>query len=172
MPLSLYDVTIASYLQTLEGMLGVLAKGADHFAAEGIDPAEVVATRLYPDMATFHFQVTSMNHHSGAALKAFRSGEFRPPKYDHCGYEELQAMTAANLEELRGEKREEIDALAGNKLVFKIGGNEIPFTTENFALSFSLPNFYFHATTTYDILRMKGVQIGKMDFMGPMRAGA
>ena len=56
-------------------------------------------------------------------------------------------------------------------MIFKIGGNEIPFTTENFVMSFSLPNFYFHATTAYDLLRQKGVPIGKMNFLGPMRMG-
>ena len=55
--------------------------------------------------------------------------------------------------------------------MFKIGGNELPFTNENFVQSFSLPNFYFHATTAYDILRMKGVPIGKLDFLGAMKMG-
>ena len=66
---------------------------------------------------------------------------------------------------------ETINALAGKTVIFKLGANEMPFTAENFALSFSLPNFYFHATTAYDILRMKGVEIGKMDFLGKMRIG-
>lgn len=52
---------------------------------------------------------------------------------------------------------------------FKAGSFELPFIAENFVLSFSLPNFYFHATTAYDILRMSGVPLGKMDFLGPMR---
>ena len=52
-----------------------------------------------------------------------------------------------------------------------MGSTKIPFTAQNFALSFSLPNFYFHATTAYDILRMKGVKLGKMDFLGAMAAG-
>ena len=80
-------------------------------------------------------------------------------------------MTAATLHELKAQSREEIDTLGDGKVVFKIGGNEIPFTAENFALSFSLPNFYFHATTLYDILRLHGVPLGKRDFLGKLRIG-
>ena len=73
-------------------------------------------------------------------------------------------------------KLESVDAsaindLANGKVVFKMGGNELPFTTENFVLTFSLPNLFFHATTTYDLLRMKGVPLGKMDYLGQMRMG-
>jgi len=81
-------------------------------------------------------------------------------------------MTTETLEALQSKSRDEIDALAEGKVVFKMGSTKIPFTAQNFALSFSLPNFYFHATTAYDILRMKGVKLGKMDFLGAMAAGA
>jgi hypothetical protein len=172
MSVSFYDLTIGSYVQILEAAVGFLQKGADHFADEGIDLAEIVQTRLIDDMLDFHFQVTSMTHHSLGAVHAYQSGEFRPPSYEKCGYADLQALTRKSLDELKGHSREEIEALAGNKVVFKLGGNEIPFNAENFALSFSLPNFYFHTTTAYDILRMKGVPLGKRDFMGKMKVGA
>ncbi|HXJ33802.1 MAG TPA: DUF1993 family protein, partial [Candidatus Eisenbacteria bacterium] len=63
----------------------------------------------------------------------------------------------------------EVNALQGKDVVFQLRDFKLPFTAEGFLLSFSLPNFYFHATTAYDILRMKGVPIGKRDYMGPMR---
>jgi hypothetical protein len=66
---------------------------------------------------------------------------------------------------------ETVNGWAGKTLTFKLGSNEIPFTAENYVLSFSLPNFYFHATTTYDVLRMKGVPLGKRDYIGAMRMG-
>ena len=172
MTVSFYDLTVGTYLRTVEATANVLAKGADHCKAEGIDPADIVAARLYPDMANFHFQVTSVTHHSLGAVNGYKSGEFRPPKYDDCDYAALQAMTATTLETLQAQSREEIEALADGKVVFKMGGMEIPFTAVNFALSFSLPNFYFHATTAYDILRSKGAPLGKMDFLGNMAAGA
>ena len=62
-----------------------------------------------------------------------------------------------------------INALEGGSMVFEMGDRKIPFTTEDFLMSFSLPNFYFHAATTYDILRMKGAPLGKRDFMGRLR---
>lgn len=172
MSISFYDLTVGTYLQIVGAATGFLQKGADHCAAEGIDPAEIVETRLVPDMANFHFQVTSFHHHSLGAVEAFKSGEFRPPDYPACGYPELQTMIQQTLDELQAQSRDEIEALADGKVVFRIGEREIPFTAVNFALSFSLPNFYFHATTAYDILRMKGVPIGKRDFLGAMKAGA
>lgn len=172
MSVSLYDLSIGSYTQIVEAMLGVMKKGAEHCKAEGVDLAEVVATRLYPDMANFHFQVTSLTHHSLGAIEGLKSGSFGPPAYPDCGYSELQAMTEKTLAELRAQKPDEIEALAGGQVVFRLGDNEIPFTAENFVLSFSMPNFYFHATTAYDILRSKGVPLGKRDFLGAIRAGA
>ena len=65
-----------------------------------------------------------------------------------------------------------MDALAGRDVIFQMRDRKVPFTAENFLLSFSLPNFYFHATTAYDILRTKGVPLGKRDFLGRMRIKA
>ena len=64
-----------------------------------------------------------------------------------------------------------MDALAGNAMYFRMGDFELPFTAESFVMSFALPNFYFHATTAYDMLRIAGVPLGKMDFLGQMRLG-
>ena len=105
-------------------------------------------------------------------IEALSSGEFAPPmhafnhKPTEDDFERLIAVTKESVAFMHGQSADEIDDLAGKTIVFKLGANEMPFTTENFVLSFSLPNFYFHATTAYDILRMKGVKIGKMDFLG------
>ena len=112
MSTSFYDLTVGSYLQIVEAATGVLQKGADHFAAEGIDLDEIVEARLTPDMANFHFQVTSACHHSRGAIEAFKSGAFSPPDYPACGYAELQAMTADALASLKAESRDAIEALA------------------------------------------------------------
>jgi hypothetical protein len=71
--------------------------------------------------------------------------------------------------ELEGLDRGEIDALVGKDMAFGLGERKLPFVAEDFVLSFSLPNLYFHATTAYDILRNKGVPLGKRDFMGALR---
>ncbi len=80
-----------------------------------------------------------------------------------------EARSATRARRCRKLSRESVDALQGKDVVFQFGDRKMPFTAENFLLSFSLPNFYFHATTAYDMLRMKGVPIGKRDFMGMPR---
>ena len=81
----------------------------------------------------------------------------------------LQALVADTVTELKKLTPESVDALSGKEIVFEFGEIELPFAAEDFILSFALPNFYFHAVTAYDILRMRGVPLGKADFMGPIR---
>jgi len=170
---SFHEVSIDSYLQVLEGVAGVLDKGASHAAEAGIDLQQVVMTRLRDDMMPFHFQVVSVAHHSWGAIQGFREGCFSPPSFElDKAYADLQSLVAEARDRLAAVDRAEVEALAEKSIIFKLGKREIPFTNRNFLLSFSLPNFYFHATTTYDILRMLGVPLGKMDFIGPMRIGA
>ena len=173
MSTSLYDLTIGSYTQILASAVGYLEKGKSHFQETGIDLQDVVETRLYENMADFHFQVISLNHHSTKTVAALSTGEFNPPiGYEPRDYDGLLQMTTDSLAELNSKSAEEINALADGNITFKMGSTEMPFTSRNFVLSFSLPNFYFHATTAYDILRMKGVKIGKMDFLGSMKIGS
>ena len=170
MAISLYDISVANYLQVLGSTTAVLAKGAEYASANDLDLAEIVATRLRPDMQPFRFQVVSVFHHSLGAIKGIKQRVFSPPPaMPDLDYAGLQALVADASAELQTIPREEIDALEGKAMKFKIRDFEIPFTAENFVLSFSLPNFYFHATTSYDILRIAGVPLGKMDFLGAMR---
>jgi hypothetical protein len=163
---------VGSYLQVLEGVAGVLDTGASHAAETGLDLQEVVMTRLREDMMPFHFQVVSVAHHSWGAMQGMQKGSFSPPSFDlDRDYAGLQAVVAEAREGLAGLDKAEVDALAEKSVVFKLGKRELPFTNQNFLLSFSHPNFYFHATTTYDILRMLGAPLGKMNFLGPMKVG-
>jgi hypothetical protein len=172
MATSLYDLSIGSYLQTLGGAVTFLEKGATHIAQQGIDPAEIVSTSLYQDMAPFHFQAVCIVHHSLGAINGMRQGEFGPPAgFGELDYAGLQKLVADALDELKGLDAHDVNQLAGGEVIFKLGETQIPFTNENFVMSFSLPNLYFHATTAYDILRQKGVPLGKRDFLGPMRMG-
>jgi hypothetical protein len=171
-PLSFHKASVGSYLQVLNGVAGFLDKGASHASEAGLDLQEIVMTRLRDDMMPFHFQVVSVAHHSWGAMQGMQKGEFNPPSFElDKDYAGLQALVAEAIEGLSGLDEAEVEALADQSLVFKLGKRELPFTNENFLLSFSLPNFYFHATTTYDILRQLGVQLGKMDFLGQMKVG-
>lgn len=173
MPITFYDASVNSYLQILEGVTGVLNKGAVYAAEKGIDPQEFVTTRLKEDMMPLHFQLVSVAHHSWGAIQGMQQGSFSPPSFeldmDYAGLQSVVANAQARLAELEAAA---IESLAGGSMVFKLGKRELPFTNQNFLLSFSLPNFYFHATTTYNILRMLGVPLGKMDYLGKMKMGA
>ncbi len=173
MAISLYDLSVGTYRQITGAVSGFMDKGATHFAEQGIDTGEVVNTSLYPNMANFHFQAVCVVHHSVGALKGIQAGVFEPPAgYPETDYAGLQKLVADAHDELGSFSADDVNALTGKPVTFKLGANEIPFIAENFIQSFSLPNFYFHATTAYDILRTKGVPIGKRDFMGQLRVGA
>ena len=170
MTISFYDASVATYLQTLGGVANVLEKAKAHAADGGMDLDTIVNYRLREDMLSFTFQIVSVWHHSMGAIKGIREGLFQPPpNLGPQDYGQLQGLVAEAIESLSAESREDIDALSGQSLIFKLSENEIPFTSDNFVLSFSLPNFYFHATTAYDILRINGVPLGKMDYLGAIR---
>ena len=167
MAFSLYDATVANYLQILGAVGGFLDKSLAHFHDKGIDPAEVVETRLAPDMLPFRFQIVSVAHHSRGAIEATRTGTFVPPSgKPDLDYAALQALVAGAHGELSTLTPEAVNALLGRDVTFKVGDRALPFTAEGFLMSFSLPNFFFHATTAYDILRHKGAPLGKRDFVG------
>jgi hypothetical protein len=172
MALSLYDVSVGSYLQILGAVSGFLAKGREHCEKNGIDLGQVVETRLIADMLPFRFQVIAVAHHSLGAIQGIEAGVFRPPTVPGLDYAGLEKVIAEARTSLQGYKREAIDALEGKDVQFKLGERVMPFIARDFVLSFSLPNFYFHATTAYDILRMKGAPLGKRDFMGVPRIKA
>ncbi|HEX4741833.1 MAG TPA: DUF1993 domain-containing protein [Caulobacteraceae bacterium] len=173
MAISLYDATVANYIQTATAVGGFLDRGLAHCADNGVDPDSLVETRLFDDMLPLRFQIVAVHHHSVDAIEGVKTGVFGPPtdqrQHDYAG---LQALVAETLEALKALTRDEVDATQGKDVVFKMRSLEMPFVAENFLFSFSLPNFYFHAATAYDILRSKGVPLGKRDFMGPVRMKA
>ncbi|NNL84878.1 MAG: DUF1993 domain-containing protein [Myxococcales bacterium] len=170
MAISLYDTSVVIYQQILASISGVLDKGKAHAKATGIDLSELVETRLIEDMAPLRFQIISTAHHSLGAIEGLRAGVFgTPPQHPELDYDGLHGLITNALETLADVSPDDINKLEGNDMRFEFGDFKIPFTAEGFVQSFSLPNFFFHATTTYDILRMKGVEIGKMDFLGKMR---
>jgi len=166
-----YDLCVPSYLQTLTAVAGFLDKGLAHCKEKGIDPAEIVETRLYPDMQPFRFQIRSVAHHSVGALEGIQRGKFEPPKEPATppDYPALQGMVAAAREAMQKFTPETVNAFETKDLVFQLGERQLPFRGVDFLSSFSLPNFYFHATTAYDILRSRGVPLGKRDYLGRLR---
>ncbi len=173
MAISLYDLSVNNFRQILASTSVVLDKGKDHAKENGIDLAEIVQARLAEDMLPFSFQVISVAHHSLGAIEGIKAGVFGPPTPDeNISYDALQDLVRNAHDGLGKVSEEEVNALEGNDMRFEFGDFKVPFTAEGFIQSFSLPNFFFHATTTYAILRMKGVDLGKMDFLGQMRVKA
>jgi uncharacterized protein len=170
MGLSLYDATVPNFCQLLESVTGLLDKGAAYCAAKGIAEGEIVGACLAPDMFPFAYQVKSTAVHSLGAIEGVRKGVFSPdlvpPPADFAS---LRAHVARTIVELKAIKPAEVESFIGRDMRFEFKDIRLNFTAENFLLSFSTPNFFFHATTAYDILRSKGVTIGKTDFLGRLR---
>ncbi|MGJ3628929.1 DUF1993 domain-containing protein [Sphingomonas sp. MMS24-JH45] len=170
MTLSLHEAVVPSMLQILGSVNGMLDK-LEAFAAErGVDPATLIDARLAPDMLPFGYQVKSCTEHSGGALTKVREGRFTPSRApwptDLPG---LRARVADAMATLKAVDSTELDAIADRPMSFEMGEMKLPFTVATFLLSFSQPNFYFHATTAYDVLRAQGVKLGKTDFLGRLR---
>src|SRR4026209_3043521 len=114
MAISLYDLSVASYLQTLGGVTGFLEKGLAHFTANGIDPEEIVETRLHPDMLPFRFQLQSVAHHSLGAIEGAKKGLFQPPPQAPASdYRGLQKLVAEAREGLQKLTPSEVNGLEG-----------------------------------------------------------
>ena len=167
MSISLYDASVGTYLQILSSVEGVLDKGREHCEANGIDLDEVVETRLIATCLP-SFQLTR-GAPFARRIKGVEAGVFGPPTMNELDYGGLRDMVAAAREGLGDYSADTVNGFAGKDMEFRIGSRALPFVAQDFLLTFSLPNFYFHAATAYDILRMKGTQIGKMDFLGRMR---
>src|ERR1700704_527838 len=170
MAFSLYAATIPSYQQILGAVSGLL-DAAEAFSAEkGIAPEDIIQARLTEDMLPFAYQVKSTVVHSLGAIEGVRKGVFSPdtttPPQDFTGLKTRIVESIASLEAIEAK---EVDSFVGRDMRFAFGDHHVDFTAENFLLSFSQPNFYFHATTTYAILRWKGVPLGKRDFTGRTR---
>ncbi|MFT3811580.1 MAG: DUF1993 domain-containing protein [Micropepsaceae bacterium] len=170
MAISLFDAVVLSFRQTVGAVGGVLAKGRAHLEAEGVDPDSFIETRLIEDMLPFRYQIYSVVNHSVGALAGCKAGVFTPGNTlgpdSWAGLEALIAEANAALAQVTPD---EVNALEGKDVMFSLGKVQMPFAAEGFLLSFSLPNLHFHATTTYALLRAKGVKLGKRDYMGVPR---
>ncbi len=170
MSFSLYDAVVPTNLQVLRAIDALLDKAAAFCVEQGKTEADLIDARLAPDMLPFGYQVKSCVGHSVGGIEGVRAGTFSPDMApwptDFAG---LHGILQTAITTLQALDRDEFDALAETDTQFAFGETRMPFTGANFLLSFSQPNFYFHATTAYAILRAQGVKLGKRDFMGMPR---
>lgn len=170
MTISLYDAVIPSQLQIIAAVRGLVDKAKAHCETEGTAAEEIIGARLIEDMQPFSYQVKCCREHSLGAIEAVREGVFTPslvaPPNGWAGlYEKLDEAKAG----LEAVSEAEMEGFVGQHMEFRFKDTVMPFTAEHFLLSFAQPNFYFHATTAYDLLRERGFKIGKMDFIGMPR---
>ena len=170
MPFSFYDAVVPSNLQVL-GAIDALVTKAEAFCAEkGMAAADLIDARLTPDMLPFGYQVKSCAAHSIGGIEGVKAGSFSPDMApwptDFAG---LRTAIQTAIASLNAIDRDSFDALVDADTQFLFGETRMPFTGANFLLSFSQPNFYFHASIAYAILRAQGVKLGKRDFLGMPR---
>jgi len=163
----LYRAVVPTFLQILPSVGRMLRKADAHCRDQGIAPEELTFARLAPDMWDLATQVYTACLQSAGALEGALAGEFLPvyppPPHDFTG---LSGMVSDAIGRIKAVREQDVDALVGCDLVLRFSGHRMDFKTEAFLTGFALPNFLFHATTTYSILRMKGVELGKADFLG------
>ncbi len=170
MTVSLYDAIIPAQLQIIASVRALVDKAKAYCEETGTDPAEIIGARLIEDMQPFSYQVKCCREHSLGAIEAVREGVFTPsltapPDSWNGLYEKLDEATT----ELGKVTEEEMASFVGKPMEFRFKETVMPFLAEHFLFSFAQPNFYFHATTAYDLLRERGFQIGKMGFIGRPR---
>ena len=168
MTLSMYQASVPVVLRMLGNLRGILDKAAAHAQAKKIDESALLDARLFPDMFTFTRQV-QLACDFACATGARLAGK-EPPAFDDAAksFANLAARVDAAIAFLRTLAPGEIDGSEGRQIVRPIRGQPKTFTGVNYLLQFTLPNFYFHVTTAYAILRHNGVEIGKADFIGPL----
>ncbi|MGY4398115.1 hypothetical protein ACVWZA_003317 [Sphingomonas sp. UYAg733] len=173
MAFTLYAATIPSYLQILGSVTRMVDKAEKFCTDTGLAPEALIETRLIDSMLPFAYQVKSTAVHSRGAIEGVRRGTFSPDSTTPPdSFDGLRALIAGTIAALEAIDPAEVESFIGRDMRFEFGPNHLDFLAEDFLLSFSQPNFYFHAATAYDILRMKGVELGKRDFSGRVRQKA
>jgi hypothetical protein len=167
MAISMYRASVPVLLQMLGALSGVLDKAAAFAAAKKVDPSVLLNARLAPDMFPLTRQV-QIAADFAKGLAARLAGQ-EPPKYadDETSFEQLKARVAKTIAFIKELKPAQIDGSEERDINITLGGQPRNFKGENYLTGFALPNFFFHVTTAYAILRHNGVEIGKTDYMRP-----
>lgn len=173
MSLSLHTATVSSFLQILPQVEALVDKAGAWCRDKGAPEAELLEARLADDMWPFGKQVAVVSLHSAGALAGVKNGVFRP-NLDPAptSFAALRQMITDAIADVKATDPAELDRIGGQDMRFEFGDRHMDFTLADFLLSFALPNFYFHASAAYAILRNQGLPIGKMDFLGRPRIKA
>ncbi len=168
MQLYMFQTLIPQSIAALNNLSQILNKGEEYAAQKKIDPEILVNARLAPDMFAFarQIQITTDIIKGGAA----RLAGVEIPSYPdtETTFEQLQTRIKNTVKFLQSLAPNQIDGSEEKQITLKVGGNELQFLGRPYLLSFVLPNFYFHISIAYAILRHNGVPLSKMDFLGAL----
>lgn len=166
MAISMYQSSIPVFTRMLGNLAAILDKGAAHAEAKKFDAAVLVNSRLFPDMFPLSKQIQIATDMAKGC--AARLAGMEPPKYDdsEATIADLTARIAKTIAYLNTFKPQQIDGSEEKTITLQMRSGALTFAGMQYLLNFVLPNFYFHVTTAYNLLRHAGVEIGKMDFTG------
>lgn len=169
MTFSLYAAVIPPHQRMLGNLDALLDKAEAWAIDQGIPEKDILGARLAPDMFDFAYQVKSASVHSIGAIEGVKRGSFSPdrtpPGESFAALREQLRSTRAAIEAIRPA---EIEMLHGREMRFVFSQYHAAFTAESFLTTFSQPNFYFHVTTAYALLRARGMPLGKADYLGKL----
>jgi hypothetical protein len=162
----MYDASVPVFRQMLGSLSAILDQAENHAAARKIQPSVLLQARLYPDMFPLARQVQIAADFAKGACARLAGAEV--PRYEDTEqtFGELKERIARTLAFIEGLPREAIASSEGREISITIAGNPREFKGQPYLLHYALPNFYFHTTTAYAILRHNGLEIGKRDFIG------
>jgi hypothetical protein len=169
MMIRLYDVSVPTLVRGLASLKGLLDKGAAHASLRKFDPVGLLQARLAPDMFPFQRQVQVVCDGAKGAV-ARLAGIENPRHEDHeTTFEELRARVDKTLNFVGGVTEAQFEGAETREIVLTFPTQTLKFTGVDYWTHFALPNFYFHLTTAYDLLRANGVELGKRDFLGQIQ---
>ena len=166
MAVNMYTISVPIFVQILEALGNVIDKAKAHCEAKKLDEAFFINNRFYPDMFPFVRQVRSACDHAVNACGRVAGVELPSFANDENSFDDLKERIAKAVAFVKSVKPEQMNGQEDKEIVFKLPSGERRFTGQTMLLNFTMPNFYFHATTAYDLLRHCGIELGKRDFMG------
>ena len=167
MPVSMYHGSVPVFLQLLGGLKGVIEKGEAAATAKKWDENTFLNWRLYPDMFTFARQVRQASEHAFGAGRAAGVAVPELPAIDNS-FAEMKARIDKTIDFLTGLRADQLDGREDAQVTLTQGGQQRNFRAQVYLYHLAMPNFYFHITTAYNILRSLGIDIGKRDIMVQM----
>ncbi|WP_029914156.1 DUF1993 family protein [Caulobacter sp. UNC358MFTsu5.1] len=170
MPLSMHRASVPVFVRALNVLSTLLEKGEAHAKAQGWNPDDLVAARLTDDMLPLSGQIQRASDASKGAVARLTGVEAPAMPDEETSFAQLRKRVADTLAYIQSVDPKAFDGSEDRIVELKLPGGTLTFTGEDYLLGFALPNFFFHVVTAYDVLRHKGVQIGKLDYLGPVQS--